>query len=641
MNIKILDSWLKDYLETSAIPSQIAKYLSLCGPSVERIEKYKKDFVYDIEVTTNRVDTASVYGIAREASTILPKFGIKAKLKNLQLESKNFKFVKSVKYLNAEVNPKLCPRFTTALITGVKIKDSPDWVKDRLESVGIRSINNVVDISNFIMIAFGQPVHTFDYDKIKSHKMILRESKKGEKITTLDDKTFTLKGGDIVIEDSTGRLIDLAGVMGGKLSAIDENTKNVLLFVQTYDPIMIRKTSMELSQRTMAATIFEKGIDPELVSPAMLSAIHLFEYLTEGIPNKDILDIYPNPYKAKKVDTTLNFIVKRLGVTVTKKEITETLNALSFETKWSGDKLEVWIPSFRSNDFGVEEDVLEEIARIYGYHNLPSEIMTGAIPITPPNKQFKFEEKIKNTLAGWDGTEVYTLSLVPEKNGIQLKNPLGSENSYLRTSLMPSLVRAGKENIGTFDKFHLFEMANIYISRKNDIPEEKLILAGIFEGYEYRNAKGILEALFEKLNIDIEFLPEENADFAPGKSLTIKGLGKFGIVEDSNFIYYELGVEKLFAMGMTTKQYVEIPKYPSQIEDITFDLPEKTKIGEVVNSINQLINKVELRDTFKNSFTFRIWYQNANKTLTDGEVAKIRNKIIKEIKNKFGGLVKE
>ncbi len=652
MDIKILDSWLREYLETKATPQKIAECLSLCGPSIERIHEFgNKDFLYDVEVTTNRIDTAGVYGIAREASVILPNFKIPAKLKKINIQNKSYKFVKNVKYLKATVDAKLCSRFTAVLIRNVKISQSSQIIKTRLESADIRPINNVVDISNYIMLELGQPVHTFDYDKIVDAKMILRESKKGEKITTLDGKTFTLAGGDIVIEDGEGRLVDLAGVMGGNLSCVDETTKNILLFVQTYNPINIRRTSMGLAQRTTAATIFEKGTDPELVSLGILEGIKYFEKLTGGVAEKEILDIYPTPYKSKDVATTLEFIEKRLGVLISKKEISNILNSLEFEPVWIGNKLTVKVPSFRSKDIEIEEDILEEIARIYGYHNLPSQLMTGKLPNTSSSSEFKFEKYVKDILSGWGGVEVYTLSLVPKDyvkgDSLKLKNPLGVDTEYLRTSLMPSLISAAKENLGTFEKFHLFEMANVYIPQRMDLPEERLVLAGIFEGYDFRSAKGIIEGLMEKLNIENKSEIEENPGLAAGKSLLIKStkkvkLGKFGIVDNSNLIYYEFEVNKLNSL-QENRKYKNIQKYPAQIEDLTLTFPEKTMIGEVINSvklINQLINKIELKDIFKDAYTFRIWYQDETKTLTDNDVEKIREQILKSIKNKFGGTLK-
>src|SRR5260221_832711 len=220
MDIIISDNWLRDFLKTKATVDVIAKDLSLCGPSIERVIKNKKDTTYLIEVTTNRVDMASIYGIAREANAILPRFGIASNLLPLQFKSKQ-KFSKKVNYLNALVDENLCARFTAIKISKVKVVPSPTWMQERLMAVGVRPINNIVDISNYIMHELGQPVHTFDYDKIHGAKMVLRESKKNEKITTLDGKDHDLPGGDIVIADGSGKLIDLAGIMGGANSAID------------------------------------------------------------------------------------------------------------------------------------------------------------------------------------------------------------------------------------------------------------------------------------------------------------------------------------------------------------------------------------------------------------------------------------
>lgn len=637
-------------MDTKATPRQIAEYMSLCGPSVERINKVGNDWVYDIEVTTNRVDSASVYGIAREAMAILPRFKVAAKLKRIPSQSPSYSFIKKVPYLSALVNPNLCPRFTVVLINNVNIDRSPEWMINRLETSGVRAINNVVDIGNYIMLGLGQPVHTFDYDKILGAAMTLRESKKGEKITTLDGKIFNLTGGDIVIEDGKGRLIDLAGVMGGELSMVDDNTKNVLLFVQSYDPIRIRKTSMGLAQRTQAATIFEKGTDAELVSPAILTAIDLFKTICKGIPEKDILDIYHDPHKPVKIPINADLIYNKLGIEVPKKDISQYLESLEFESNWRGNKLEVTVPSFRIKDVVEEEDVVEEIARIYGYNNLPSQIMSGIIPHEPPQIDFAFETNIKNILTGLGGYEIYTLSLVPKEfvneKAFRLKNPLGSDSEYLRTSLMPSLISAAKFNIGTFENFHLFEMSNVYLPRNDDLPEERMTLAGILYGYDYRNSKGVVEALLSKLNIDGTFIAKDINGFSASHSATIKADGKeIGLIGITNeeLIYYEFTVSKLMASTKPLK-FQEIPKYPAQIEDITFVFPDKTYIGEVINSIypiNRLIGKVDLKDVFKNAYTFRIEYQDPNKTLVDSEVDEIRKEIVTSIKNKFGGSIKD
>lgn len=652
MDIKILDSWLKDYLYTKATPEQIAKYLSLCGPSVERIEKIGNDFVYDIEITTNRIDSVGIYGIAREAAAILPRFNIPAKLKKIKLESKDFTFTKKVNYLEASIDKNLCSRFTAVLIKDVRIGSSPEVVRKRLELVGLRSLNNIVDISNYIALELGQPVHTFDYDKIAGHKMTLRESKKGEIIETLDGKSFILPGGDIVIEDGQGRIIDLAGIMGGNISKVDDKTKNVLLFVQTYNPTKIRKTSMALAQRTMAATIFEKGTDEELVSPAILKGIELFKSLTKGSVSKNILNIYPKPYKVETIEVSLNFINQRLGVNISKKEITQYLSSLEFGCTWSGDKLNVEVSSFRSRDIKYPEDILEEIARIYGYHNLPSQIMTGPIPERPADPKFRLESNVKNIISGFGGTEVYTLSLVPKnytvEKHLKLKNPLGPETEFLRTSLMPSLMAAAKENNGIVNKFHIFEISNIYLPRVQDLPEERSILAGIFSGYSYRKAKGIVEGILERLGITPTFEAKEAKGFGANKCAFIycgkKEIGKIGVIEGSELIYYEFEMQKIIEFASKIHPFTPISKYPSQVEDLTIHLPEHTKIGDVINTMTETSSNVEevtYVGNFKDNHTFHIKYHNSQKTLTNKDVENIRTEIISSLKSKFAASIRE
>lgn len=649
MDIKIPDSWLREYLTTKAPPAKIGECLSLCGPSVERIKKLGRDFVYEIEVTTNRVDSASVYGIAREAAAILPRFGIPAKLKHIPSQSNKFRFVKSVGYLNAKVDPNLCPRFTAVLIKNVKLGPSPKWLTDRLEASDIRGINNVVDISNYIMLLLGQPVHTFDYDKIKGAKMVLRESRAGENITTLDKKTFKLKGGDIIIEDGDRRIIDLAGIMGGDLSAVDANTKNVLLFVQTYNPVNIRRTAMSLAHRTQAATLFEKGTDPENVAPAMITGIDLFETLTGGRCDREILDIYPKPYKPSRVKTTLEFLSRGLGIAIKKQQVSEYLSSLGFECAWSGNTLEVSVPSFRAGDIKIPEDILEEVARIYGYHNLPSYLMEGAIPADVMSETFRFESTVKNILSGWGGVEVYTLSLVSSEfagaGALKLKNPLGADGEYLRTSMMPSMMEAADRNSAWGKPFFLFEMANIYPPRKNNLPDETLVLAGIFSGFSYRNAKGVVESLLARLNIEAEFKAIDYKYFSPGKCLEILSggvvLGKFGYLENSKLIYWEMDSSKLCSLYKPYKPFRDFPKYPPQIEDITLVLPQKTLVGELVKSAaesSKYISSFVLKDIYKDAYTFGVSYQNPDKTLTNTEVEKLRTKLIKDLKQKYGAV---
>ncbi|MDO8341332.1 MAG: phenylalanine--tRNA ligase subunit beta [Candidatus Woesebacteria bacterium] len=651
MDLIIPKSWLEKFLETKATAKEFAKYLSLCGPSVERTKKLADgDHIFSIEITTNRVDTASVIGIAREASTILPRFGIKAKFKEPVFDTKNYKFVNKVKYLNPVVDSNLCSRFTAVLIRNVKVGKSPDEITSLLKKVGVRSINNIVDVSNYVMHELGQPVHTFDYDKIKGSKMILRESKKDEIITTLDGKTFKLPGGDIVIEDGDKRLIDLCGIMGGENSAIDNNTKNVLLFVQTYNPEKIRQTSMSLAQRSEAAVLFEKGLDEELVKPSIILSINLIEKTSGGKSEKEIFDVYPNTFKQKFIITNESTLEKIIGIKISKKDILNYLESLGFIVTWKNEVLTVGIPSFRSKDIQIPEDLAEEIARIYGYHNLPTKIIDGDLPKPTINGLFRFENVIKQTLKSLGAYEVYNLSLVSKEmlydKALKLKNPLGLDSEYLRTNLRSSLIENVNNNPQEKNTIHFFEVANIYIPKNNDLPEERLMLAGIIKNGKYRENKGIIESLFEELLINYSLKIEDGKGYFPNQRLVVESekttIGEFGNLENGLF-YYEFNILKMLNSQKIINKYKEPAKFPSQVEDLTLVLPEKTKIGELIHSFkqtNKYINDVELGVIFENSYTFRIWYQHPDKTLVDKEVEKIRNEIIMTLKQKFGITIK-
>ncbi len=629
MDIKISHNWLKDFLKTSAKPEKIAECLALSGPSVERVHKINDDYVYDIEITTNRVDTASIIGIAREASAILPQYGIKA---NFKFEILNFKPNPKSQKLNKlfiKTNSRLNKRVMAVVIEIPKVEKSPTWMKDRLEASGVRSLNNVIDITNYVMLEIGHPTHVFDFDKIVTRKLIFRLSRHGEELTTFDNKTYKLFGNDIVIEDGNGEIIDLPGIMGTKNSVVGPGTKKIIFFIDNNDPILMRKTSLNLGIRTLAVQLNEKGVDPELVASAFARGVELYQNLCRGKIVSKIYDIYHNKPKIKIIHVSLDFINSRIGVDIPAIKVKDILTALEFKVSLIRNTFSLTVPSFRLNDIDIPEDIVEEIARIYGYHNLPSKLMKGALPEKLTDSPFQFEQKIKNYLSGWGGIEVYNYSLVSKDmagNGaLKLKNPLGSDSEYLRTSLKPSLIAAAKQNSGQKDAFHLFEMANIYLSldsARDKLPEEKMVLAGIFANQDYRLAKGILEAFFEKLHIsDPKFLDN---------LISVDGL-----------YYYEFEVEKLRQMHKDFVAFKPIPTYPAQIEDITFEFVGETKIGQVLQSIEQVpwVNQVELVDIFKNAYTFRIWYQHPKKTLTDKDVEKIREKIILTVKKKFGGLV--
>ena len=669
MDILIPDNWLREFLKTKASPEDLQRCLSLCGPSVERIREGKTgpvynrvakakrianyNVVYSIEVTTNRVDSASVYGIAKEAAAILPRFKFPARLEiptpaTVKPEADTLP-------LDISTNPKLTKR-VMAVVLQVTNAPSPDWLKNRLEDSGIRSLGSLIDITNYVMLETGHPTHVFDYDSIKTHKLIFRESIPGEKLTTLDKKTFKLPGGDIVIDDGTGEIVDLPGIMGTENSVVNKNTRRIIFFVDNTSPARIRQTSMSLGVRTQAASMNERGVDPELGMTAILRGIQLYKELANGKVVSKIHDIYPNPYKPKKITISEEFIEERLGIKIPAKEVTTILCSLGFgiTLQPTTHNLTVQIPSYRALDVSIPEDIVEEIARIYGYHNIPSTLMSGPLPNQPTDSTFNFETKLKNTLKALDGTEVYTSSLVSKnlsslpvlkgqtlQTPLKLKNPLGKEGEYLRMSLAPSVVRAVEDNKREKGPFHLFEISNTYLPKTEDLPEEKLMLAGVFANYDYRKAKGVVEQLLKEMRVAVIWQAKDQEGYETGRSLAVKSdkkvLGYFGYL-NSGHLYYEFSVRELKKCAKDIPNLHPIPKNPPQVEDVNLITPHGVYLAEVIEEIKKVdkqITKVGLADVYEDTKTLRISYSDPEKTLTNSEVEEIRKKILKTLKEKL------
>jgi len=668
MNILIPDSWLREYLKTKATPKEIREYLSLCGPSVERINTVDKEIVYDIEVTSNRPDMMSVSGIAREASVILPRFGIKAQFVNDPYTIQKPFFPSKAKYtVSITTDPKLNPRFTVVVIDKVNNKPSPLWMQKWLTFSGMRPINSVVDITNYLMKAYGQPVHAFDFDQILPDKkgiptMILRPSKKGERITTLDEKSHILPGDDIVIEDGSGRLIDLCGIMGGGVSHIKDTSNRMVLFVQTYDPSHIRKTSMALAHRTEAAALFEKGIDTELVMPTMVKGIELLKELTGGVVASKLYDIYPKPFEPYPVSVSRKKINTYMGLELTDNEIERTLTPLGLPPAISEDTVTVTVPSFR-RDITIDVDIIEEIARIYGYHNITTKLPDTEPPMVFEDPILKEELTVKHALYGWGYTETYTYSMISEElmdlfgfskdKVYTISNPLTSEWIYMRPSLLPGILSCMKQNSSNQDKLSFFELSMIYEYRKNDIPNEHPMLIAGKTGNEFYSLKGVAESLFDMFGIPF---PKDEGTipkwYSMDRCLT---LGEYGIVGEIApellrslgislpITILELDIQKLHLHKSAMKKYRPIPKYPASFEDIALVIPEQTLIGPMIDDIkkiNPLINDVTLLDSYENVRTFHVTYQSSNKNLTSEDIQPIREKILRMVSSKYQATLK-
>lgn len=663
MDIKIGYNWLQDYLETKATAYQIAEKMSLCGPSFEKVVKDGADYVFEVEVTSNRPDSASVYGIAQEAAAILPRFGIDARLAP-QIEKYADLSPESRPLLPLKVNLKkdnFGSRFMALVLDGVKIAKSPKIVQKRLKQAGIRPINNIVDTTNYVMVALGQPMHAFDYDKISTHALSLRESRDGEEIVTLDGFRRVLTSGLVVGEDN-GKLIDLCGVMGGKLSEVDQSTKRVLLFVQTYNPVKIRQTTQATALRTEAANLYEKGLDPEKVVSGLQMAASMIKDLTGAKIASEVIDIYKDRPKEKTVKLTYEQVKKVLGVEIPKTEIKRILEALGFKVSLGVLELAARVPTWRLGDIDIPEDLIEEIARIYGYSKIAGRLPSGDLPEDQVDEIFYWIDLVKKSLSDWGLSEVYNYSLTNKEllkacevreDAVTIMNPLTQDMTVLRTSLLPGLLENTCQNRVAGD-LAFFELSKIYLPTKDKLPEEKLTLGIILYGpkFDFFYSKGVITTLFSVLKIsDVAFEPISKEYFSSGAAVVAGGesLGEIGRISgqvadkfglDGKVYWAELDFEKLGRMARRTASFKTIPRYPPVVEDISFlvdnSLPAQ-KVVTTVENASRLLKKVTIIDIFdgasakdKRSLTLRLEFQ-STKPLKVKDIKPEKSKILAQL----------
>jgi len=676
-------NWLKEYIK-GRVPEakRLAELLTFHSFEVESVEKKAGDFVLDIDVLPNRApDCLSHIGVARECAAIL----------NSQIQIPEFSFeedkkLKSKDFIKVEVkNPNDCLRYTASVMLNVKVKPSPKWLKDRLKACGLQSINNIVDATNYVMLETGQPLHAFDLDKIKvslseTKRIIVRRAKRGERIKALDDKTYILNTSDLVIADSKEALA-IAGIKGGKKAEISPETKNILIEAANFNRILIRKTSQKLKLRTDASWRFENGIDPNLVDFAQKRVISLIQKLAGGTVLQGVVDFYPKKRLPKKLKLDLNHLNSLLGVNIQKERVKRILKNLGFKLQESGSFLIVEIPT-RRLDISIEEDLIEEIGRIYGYQNIPSVFPQASLVPPERNEEIFWENVCKNNLKEMGFCEVYNYSFLGEKEKeifdlkkvVELENPVSSFNKYLAPSLIPNLLKAVKENLKFFDEVKIFEIAKTFKkskNTKNKVPGilEKKMLSGALTRKGIKNEgfyelKGIIDSLFEELGIsnvwydDYGQTPEDSSSsiWHPKKCAEIKvareEIGFLGEIHprvlkelqiEERVFVFDIDFEKLQRLASEEKEYQPISIHPSVIRDLSVLVPQGTKTVDILNKINSaagpLVQDVDLFDVYeggglpegKESYAFHIIYQAKDRTLSSREVDKIHQKIIKAL----------
>ncbi len=633
-NMRIPINWLKEFVTIPDI-KQLASDLTMVGHMLDKIEIKNGQTILDLELRGNRADCYSIMGIAKEVSAI---YG--TKLKNINLIP-----VKLVKKYNTklDVQTNLVKRASLIEINNVKIEKSPKWLSEKLTAYGIESINNIVDLTNLVMIETGEPMHAFDLDQI-GNNLEIRLAKTGEKITTFTDTVLTLTKDDLVWTKGD-KVLSVAGSIGEKYHSISNDTKNILLEAANYDRANIRRTVYRHNLLTDAGIRHEKELDPNLVDFAISRFLYFIKKYSWGEFNPEVYDFYPKPVKPWELNLDINYLNNLTGIDFDKKEINKILSNLNF-----GNINKIVIPTYRT-DVKLEEDLIEEIVRIYGYDKIPVKTLSLEIPKNITPSYILQEEKLRASAVSIGFDECISLSFVKEKyktNNIELVNPPSPDTKYLRNSLFYNLLDSAKKTINERGELvQLFEIGKIYLKDKNEYVEKRKIgfIYWSKKSNNFVDFKSLISAFFDKAGIkNPDYISEIiNFDFVNSYLLKLNKK-EIGFGGKHNDLYYtEIDLDSI--LGIDKKYEVSLwPKYPPQIEDITLIIPEKTYVGNIVSEIthhSSLVTSVKLTDIFESNYTFNIEYQSEDHTLTDKEVEEIRNKILSSLKTKFGVTIKE
>jgi len=647
---------------------------------------YLGDAVFDLDVTPNRPDCLCVIGIAREVAAVTDR---KLHAPEVVYEEAGTPIDQhiAVEIIDAD----LCPRYCASLITGVKIGESPPWMQQRLLACGMRPINNVVDVTNYVMLELGQPLHAFDYELIRGRKIVVRRATGGETITSLDGVERTLSGNMLVIADAE-RAVAIAGVMGGANSEVTEGTTSILLEAANFNPASIHYTGHHLSLPSEACMRFERGIRPELTMPALKRATQLIVQLGGGQAARGIADAYPGKREPEPMVISTERTRQLLGVEFTVNQITDALTSLGFECQPGASSTEVkaTAPYWRS-DISLEVDLIEEVARIIGYDKIPMTTLSQSIPPRSPALMLDLEQKIRNTLVGYGFQEAITYSLTslemlrkfrPQTQQVapmpaRLANPMTAEQEYLRPTLRANLLAAlvanrRHEEVG----IRLFELGKVYLPREKELPDEPEVLCGLLSGsrnniswlgdggqLNFFDAKAVLEGLFRRLGVPASFKPGDDESFHPTHQAAIvindKEIGVIGELHPkvteafdlAEAVYlFELNVTELLPFTAGHSMFQPIPRFPAMVRDIALIVDVGVSHQQIVDIIRgfSLMKDVAVFDVYsgkqvpagKKSLAYRITYQSPTHTLTDEEVNKVQEQILKKLNQQLGATLR-
>jgi len=681
-------NWLHELTGTKLLPEEIRERLTNVGLAIDAVEARGDDFVLDVEVPSNRGDCLSHVGIARELAVIEKSqvSSLKSQVSKTDGKAADFTSV-------TIADPDLCPRYAACIVRGAKIAPSPEWLTKKLEAIGQRPINNVADITNYVLHELGQPLHAFDLAKLEEKRIVVRRARRGETIKTLDGVERKLDDQMLVIADAK-RAVAVAGVMGGEDSEISNTTTDILIESAYFNPASVRRTAKLLGLNTEASHRFERGIDPEGVMRAQERCVALICEAAGGTATEDALDVYPQPFKTRDVTLRPPRVEAITSLRVRIEEMRRILMALGFElNEQDGASLRFTVPSWR-HDVAIEEDLVEEVARHTGYDQiqtaLPSASSAGEYHSTEARKR-----ALRQSLAARGYDEAIGFSFIERADDFEvlptlratgdasvvLTNPIIEEASQMRQTLLPGLLRSAQHNINHGNRnICLFELGRVFAAPKHrELPTEREALALVATGgvmladraecereLDFYDLKGALEAAIEGMNLPpLDFAAFEIKHLRPGQAALIRfcstTVGSIGRLSESVADEYKLRQPVLVAeIDLTalleSKErpvlYSPLPRFPSIVRDVSLLVARKFSVTELIRAVSEQqarhFVKTEFVGTYEgegipddsHSITLRIEYRADDRTLRDEDVDEIHWPIVKNLQAKFNAEVR-
>jgi phenylalanyl-tRNA synthetase beta chain len=680
-------NWIKKYIDVEVTSEELSSRLTMAGLETS-IQQHPEglseedNFFLNVDLTPNRSDCLSIKGIAREISAIF----------NIPMKSQTYSLKESIektdKFVSVEIlNTKRCPNYSARLIRNVKVAPSPKWLLDLLVSVGIRPINNVVDITNYILWSEGHPIHAFDYNLIEGKKIVVRNALDGEEFITLDGKKRTLTTDDLLIA-SENRGIALAGIMGGENTEVKDDTKDILLECAYFEPTGIRKTARRIGLHTESSHRFGRGVDPESVARVSDWAAAMIAEIAGGEVCSGAVDSCSYKSTSSVIKLRIGRLNKILGASLQVDDIASILKRLNFLVKQEQDVLSVTVPSFRI-DVAREIDLIEEVARIYGYENIQTSLPSARITPSLMPERIMFENGLRNLLSAKGCTEIINYSFIGEKefissmsghNVIEIRNPISQDMSLMRQSLIPGVIK----NISLNKKrgnnsLAIFEIGNIYEKRSNFIDQKALLcicltpsvnkeLWAVDKKRDFYSIKGLLDSISQSMKISKPLLKrvEDSSLFHPGKSATIliddKIIGRVGVLNsdyldkyevNEELLVIELEIDALIKAKQREIKYQPLSKYPVVIRDISLTVDLEIDGDTIINLIKEnhkegILKKVTIFDVYqgksipegKKSIACSLEFASDERTLLDEEINLAYENIFAYVNQKTGSTLR-